>query len=396
MMAAARDINVRGACPALAAPMQTGDGLLARLNPVREGLSAKQLIGLCECALRHGNGIVEITSRGSLQIRGLTEPSALALADDINRLDIDVRTGTTVATGPLAGMDPDEVADPRPLAQSIRDGITRLGLNGRLAPKVSVVVDGGGAWSLDDLQADIRCRADGALWHVAIGDEPRTLGRFAEAHAAAVVLEALEAVAARGPMARARDLNIGATDVAERAPRAIPLGNLALKDRNAMAVVLPFGSVEAGVLAEFAKQAQALGATEFRAVPPRALIMLLDAPNVEGILKIAQELGFVVDARDPAMRIFACPGKPACTSGTFKTRETARNIVREVPELFTDNAFSLHVSGCAKGCAHPSQAALTLVGEAETVGIVVGGTARSLPLAYAQPNALVDALKEME
>ena len=28
-----------GACPTLAAPMQTGDGLLARLNPVAEGLS---------------------------------------------------------------------------------------------------------------------------------------------------------------------------------------------------------------------------------------------------------------------------------------------------------------------------------------------------------------------
>ncbi len=29
----------RGACPALSAPMQTGDGLLVRLNPVAGGLS---------------------------------------------------------------------------------------------------------------------------------------------------------------------------------------------------------------------------------------------------------------------------------------------------------------------------------------------------------------------
>ena len=48
----------RGACPALTAPMQTGDGLLVRLNPVAGGLASKALIGLCESASRHGNGIM--------------------------------------------------------------------------------------------------------------------------------------------------------------------------------------------------------------------------------------------------------------------------------------------------------------------------------------------------
>ena len=37
----------RGACPALSAPMLTGDGFLVRLNPVAGGLSPKALIGLC-------------------------------------------------------------------------------------------------------------------------------------------------------------------------------------------------------------------------------------------------------------------------------------------------------------------------------------------------------------
>lgn len=70
----------RGACPALSAPMSTGDGLLVRLNPTASGLSPKTLMGLCESALRHGNGIVEITARGSFQIRGLTPTSAILLA----------------------------------------------------------------------------------------------------------------------------------------------------------------------------------------------------------------------------------------------------------------------------------------------------------------------------
>ncbi len=69
----------RGLCPTLAEPMQTGDGLLVRLNPVASGFSPKTLIGLCEAALGHGNGIVEVTARGNLQIRGLTARSAREL-----------------------------------------------------------------------------------------------------------------------------------------------------------------------------------------------------------------------------------------------------------------------------------------------------------------------------
>jgi precorrin-3B synthase len=39
--------------------------------------------------------------------------------------------------------------------------------------------------------------------------------------------------------------------------------------------------------------------------------------------------------------------------------------------------LSLHVSGCAKGCAHPGPADLTLVGQENgCYGLVVGGTAR--------------------
>ncbi len=60
----------RGACPALSAPMQTGDGLLVRLMP--EGaLSPAMLAGLAAAAAEFGNGIVEVTARGSLQLRGL-------------------------------------------------------------------------------------------------------------------------------------------------------------------------------------------------------------------------------------------------------------------------------------------------------------------------------------
>ncbi|TIR85035.1 MAG: precorrin-3B synthase, partial [Mesorhizobium sp.] len=168
----------RGACPALSAPMQTGDGLLVRLNPVPGGLAPKSLIGLCESALRHGNGIMEVTARGSLQIRGLTADSAWLLAAEVDALGIAVRTGVPVETGPLAGIDPQEIADSRPVADRIRLAIEEAGLTPRLGPKVSVVVDGGGQLAVDALTADVRLKAvrtvAGVQWSVSVAGDSRS------------------------------------------------------------------------------------------------------------------------------------------------------------------------------------------------------------------------------
>ena len=61
----------RGACPSLATPMMTGDGLLVRLRPARPGFTFGQFRSLCPRRRETcGNGILEITARGNLQIRG--------------------------------------------------------------------------------------------------------------------------------------------------------------------------------------------------------------------------------------------------------------------------------------------------------------------------------------
>ncbi|RWE26436.1 MAG: precorrin-3B synthase, partial [Mesorhizobium sp.] len=209
----------RGACPALSAPMPTGDGLLVRLNPVAGGpssggLSPRLLIGIAESALGHGNGIMEVTARGSLQIRGLTADSAALLAAEVDALGIAVRTGVPVETGPLAGIDPREIADPRPMAERIRVAVEDAGLTQRLGPKVSVIVDGGGQLTLDAVTADVRLRAvrigAGVQWQVSVaGDgQSATLLVAAEGDAARdVAVAVLRMVAEKGRQAHVRDLS---------------------------------------------------------------------------------------------------------------------------------------------------------------------------------------------
>ncbi|TIU02865.1 MAG: precorrin-3B synthase, partial [Mesorhizobium sp.] len=92
-------------------------------------------------------------------------------------------------------------------------------------------------------------------------------------------------------------------------------------------------------------------------------------------------LGFVTNPTDPRTRIAACPGAPACASGRIATRDIAETIAAEDGDIL-DSSFTLHISGCAKGCAHPGPAALTLVGGENGAGLVVDGTAKALPAGY--------------
>ena len=440
----------RGACPALSAPMQTDDGLLVRLNPVDGGLSPKSLIGLGESALRHGNGIMEVTARGSLQIRGLSAESARLLAAEVDAMGIAVRSGVPVETGPLAGIDPQEIADPRPLAERIRVAIEEAGLTARLGPKVSVVVDGGGQLTLDAVGADVRLKAvrtgEHVCWDVSVAGDARTARPLATVNADAardIAVAALRMVAERGREAHTRDLSerqlaslaawhsvaplsvlpdispsrgeIGSSrdsspppaleigesrgdkaisplegemsgrterGVQERQPAGGPIGIFDLNTGHALGIALPFGSMPAQNLIDLASQASTLGTTEIRLSPGRALLVLGLSPTTSAALRAsATPLGFVTSPTDPRTRIAACPGTPACASGRIATRAMAETIATESPELF-DTSLTLHISGCAKGCAHPGTAALTLVGDENGAGLVVDGTAKALPAGY--------------
>lgn len=384
----------RGACPALSAPMQTGDGLLVRLNPVARGLSPRLLIEVAQSALRHGNGIMEVTARGSLQIRGLTADSATLLAAEVDAFGIAVRTGVPVETGPLAGIDPQEIADPRPLAERIRVAVEDAGLTQRLGPKVSVIVDGGGQLTLNAVTADVRLRAvravNGVVWSVSVAGDGRNAKVLAKVDAGAardIAAATLRMVAEKGLEAHARDLS--ERQLASLAswhsvspPSVLPIGLFNLSNGHALGIGLPYGSMPAEKLITLAKSALALGTTEIRLAPGRALLFLGQPTTANQPLQdTAATLGFVTSPADPRTRIAACPGTPACASGRIATRDIAETIATENADIL-DPSLTLHISGCAKGCAHPGPAALTLVGGENGAGLVVNATAKALPAGY--------------
>jgi precorrin-3B synthase len=157
--------------------------------------------------------------------------------------------------------------------------------------------------------------------------------------------------------------------------------------KTALGIALAFGHAEADALAELARVAAAHGVRSVRPAPDRALMLIGAAPARAAVLaEAAERLGFVARAGDPRRRVAACPGAPACASGFIAARTLAAAIAPQIGGL--RDGIAVHVSGCAKGCAHPRPAALTVVGDERGCGLVRNGTARAQPDRHIAPDGL--------
>ncbi|MBB3610071.1 precorrin-3B synthase [Rhizobium sp. BK602] len=412
--AAQTSAMARGACPSLSAPMATGDGLLVRLRPTTPGLTIPQFRALADAAGRHGNGLIEITARGNLQLRGLTADSVPGLAADIDCAGIVPETGVTIEVPPLSGLDLLELANARDVAARLRRQIAELDPQPILAPKMTIIIDGGGRLTLDALSADIRLRAaragDGSiLWTLATGGTARTAKRVASLpaeRAVSAIIDLLGMLAQRGPRARGRDLDaaelrqrfhISRSDGGDTDEQALsPVGIHRLPDTGLILGLRPrFGQIHANDMLRFLDIAEHRGANEIRTAPDHALLLLgLDEVSVGMLQSTAADLGFQTRADDPANHLQLCSGAGACASAFYATRAVASQAIDLAPELL-DGSLAMHLSGCRKGCAHPGKAGLVLVGAPMGYGIVVNGSASDEPLAYIGKDELKSALARM-
>jgi len=375
----------RGACPGLSAPMQTGDGLLARLAPSGATISLDQFDGLCVAARRHGNGIVEVTSRGSIQVRGLSAASAPLFAVDVAALAIEPSDGVPVLSDPLS--------DDHVFAAEIRAALAQLAT--KLSAKVSVVVD-------LDLDADISLRTDRDAVHVALASSP--LGAVPRGQAADAVRQLL---AALSPGMRMREalaqggiapFKTAIADIVSDVPPPVfrsavdRVGTHRVSSGVALGIGLPFGHSDAATLLKLTGAARQARASGVRTAPGRALLVMgLPDEAVAAVATAATTLGFITDREDWRRRVIACAGAPICASGEIPARALAPTLAHAARHLRPQEI--IHISGCIKGCAHPSPATVTVTGQAGRCDIAVDGTASGSVTAAVLPQRLATLLR---
>ncbi len=358
--------RIKGWCPGAWRPMASGDGLLVRVRPPLGRLSRHQMLALCEAAETFGSGLIELTSRANLQLRGVSEASWPGLMDFL------VEHGL---------VDPDPHSERRPqllLAPDWQAGDAtheaarlleaRLDALPTLPAKWGLAIDAGAAPLLGDASADLRIEhaAEGGFLVRADG---RALGAPVDSLAAAVELLIRLAhwfVDSGGHDAgrmRRHTAPLPAWAPAVMAPtEAGP--RLALGEHAWGRVVgLPFGRASAAAL-RAAVELDSVSAV--RVTPWRRLLVEGEAPTaVPGLLD---------DNHDPRLSMDVCPGAPHCEQASVETLALAGRLSGRIEG-------SVHVSGCAKGCARQSPADLCLTGRDGRFDLIVGGRADGAPVA---------------
>lgn len=382
-------------CPGVLDWHLAEDGGLARVR-LPGGIIAVEQLREFALAAGLGTGVVELTSRASLQARGLPVREQGRFLARIERCGLlPSRAHDRVRNllqSPLAGRHPRSALD---TDEVVRSFDRALCADERLAALphrlVSCVDDGSGLGLRTDADlALVPTAADpGRRLELFVGGRPSGLeGELATAHelllAALRAFQRLSDEAAKAPrnvhelpggasrLAQELGAQLGPPLLAERcAPSPErPLGEIEQRDRRrAVFALAPLGRTDAGSLLALADGLRELGLRELRVTPWRSLGVLdLEPEQAQQVAQLLTAAGLVCDRSSGWVGLSACAGLGACGKARADVRvaAAARAAVRgasDPPE---------HWSACERRCGEPERPeAIRVV--ATALGVVVEG-----------------------
>ncbi len=397
---------VKGWCPGALRPMESGDGLLVRLRITGGVLSAKNTHIIAKASMQHGNGLIDLSSRANLQLRGVGDTNWPQLISELSRhglidQDPDAEAVRNVIASPLAGHNPTALIDIKPVVSALESRLIEDRALHALPGKFGFLVDDGGAFGVAGQTADIAFEAekhgDETLFNVRLGNA-ETVALIAPEQApnaaAALALAFLKTSKNRDkPFKKMVDCvnefglislfeTAGLKRLERRAQRqsvSPALGWHSLREFSFLGIGAPFGRWSANSLSALADIAAKHGKNELRLTPWRAILL----PGLdENAAKLAIEHAgpnYITNADDNRLRVAACPGRPSCKNATVHTHNDALAFA-DLRTLEGRSGIRLHVSGCEKGCAHPASTNIVLVGRNGLYDLILNGKASDAPI----------------
>lgn len=369
-------------CPGAIALHQAEDGALARVRVPGGRLSSEQLLALAEAA-RQGNGLLDLTSRANLQIRGLHAEAVLELTELLFAAGLlpsvaHDRTRNVIAS-PTAGRHPYAVAETDGIVAALDAGLCDSPELASLPGRFLFAVDDGSGLALTPA-ADVTLLAEPAgRFVLQIAGSPTHAPVQAEsaAHAALAVarafLDAREIAGSRawriaelddGPDLVARRLGIELLEndvAAARAPMLTP-GRLVQRDGLiALTALVPLGQLDADMLACLAAVAPEVRLSARRT----ATVTDVHLDRVEAVAGTLERARMVLDEASGWAGLSACAGLGRCPKARIDVRAAAarRAAVRLA------GAPLEHWTACERRCGQRPEQAIAVT--ATSAGVLL-------------------------
>ncbi|MBU9765447.1 precorrin-3B synthase [Mycobacterium sp. TNTM28] len=352
-------------CPGALTVHQAADGALVRVRLPGGMITAGQLVALAEAAEQFGSPAMELTSRGNIQIRALTETGAVAtaLADAGLLPSPSHERARNIVASPLSGRH-GGIVDVRPLVSQLDEAIQHdpalTGLPGRFWFSLD---DGRGDVSGIDADAGAHARDDGTFALLLAGRD--TGVRLATSDVVPIMIDvARRFVNVRGKAWRITELDDRSVVLPDVAPSAAagatwpptmtpPVGWIEQRDsRVALGAALPLGVLPARTARFLAAIEAPLVITPWRSV----LVCDLDEQTADTSLRVLAPLGLVFDEESPWLRVSACTGSPGCANSAADVRAHAADVARNpAPSDGTGprSEAHRHFVGCERACGSP-------------------------------------------
>lgn len=378
-------------CPGVLRAVPAKDGLLIRIRVPGGFIEANQLKTIADLSRSFADGTIEITSRANLQLRGIRERDLKQIVESISLAGLlpsavhdRVRN---LVTSPIAGVDCDELVDPRPFLYDLDRCLQADAAFAELHPKFSFAVYGGAkrfTSAQDDISLEAVTLDSQSYFHLSIGGvssgfvvpQADAVGcmlsvakMFIElaseyhtpvrAKAVLKIQDALERiVSALSHLLIPSSVSPPPQRISESLLGVYPTTQ---DDRVNIVPSVPLGRLnpeQAHCLADSSMQWKG----DLRLAPWRGVIMCsIPKQKADDVVGRLRFVDLHCDGSDGFQGVAACAGETGCEASLADVRGDAALLAHRLSRHPAPSGWTVNLSGCEKQCGRRHGATVELV-----------------------------------
>lgn len=348
------------ACPGALQTHRAADGELARIRLPGGMITAAQLEAVALASIDFGSSVIELTSRGNLQIRGVRDTASVAgILSGAGLLpSLTHERVRNIVASPLSGRS-GGVCDVRGLVTALDSAVQHdrrlAGLPGRFLFGLD---DGRGDISGLGADAGVHALDESTVALLLAGRDTGVRLAFTEAVAGLLAI-ATRFTETRGKCWRVAELDDPLTLLGPLTPIVTPgmrwtartrppVGWIEQTDgRVTLGAAVPLGVLDAETARYLAAVDAPMAVTPWRSV----LLFDLDEDTADVALRVLAPRGLVFDGNSPWLSLSACTGSPGCEHSAADVRADA---AAAVDDPAGSPGVHRHFVGCERACGSPA------------------------------------------